>query len=316
MKNGITRRRFIATTAAAGASVTLGGSLLGGPASENGEPEPAQPGVVASSGPDGFANTLAAVEALGGMSRFVPRGATVVLNANTPFKHRGSIVDPHVLLATLALCADAGAKEVVLVKEPREGFWDGCGRYPEHRSLVDGARVSERSYEVVTIDGAVALEEAHVDSHLLNADVYLNLSLAKHHAGCEYTGALKNTMGACPHTPTCRFFHVGNNPDSEDWYPDLDHLAQCIADLNLVRQPDLSILDAGELLVTNGPFGPGKLATPQAVVASVDMVALDAYGVRYLGLEPEQVSMIARAEAHGLGTSDLAEVGLREVALG
>jgi uncharacterized protein (DUF362 family) len=312
MKHGITRRRFISTTAAAGASVSLGGGLLGGLASANEEKKPTTAGVVAINGPDGFDNTIAAVDALGGMSKFVPRGATVVLNANTPFKHRGSIVDPNVLLATLLLCADAGAKEVVMIKEPKEGFWDGCDRLAEHRGLVDRATISEREYEVLEIDGALALHEAHVDKHLLNADVYLNLTLAKHHAGCEYTGALKNTMGACPHKPTCRFFHVGTDPDSEDWYPDIDHLSQCIADLNLVRQPELSILDAGELLITNGPFGPGKLATPQAVVASTDMVALDAFGVRYLDLKPEQVSMIARSERHGLGTSDLAKVGVSE----
>ena len=122
-------------------------------------------------------------------------------------------------------------------------------------------------------------------------------------------------MGACPHDPTCRFFHMGNKPESEDWYPDVGHLSQCVADLNLVRQPDLCILDAGEILTTNGPFGPGKLANPNAVVASTDMVAIDAYGVRYLGLEPNAVSMIALAEKHGLGTTDLAKIGVREVAL-
>ena len=71
-----------------------------------------------------------------------------------------------------------------------------------------------------------------------------------------------------------------------------------------------------QILLTNGPFGPGKLASPQAVVAGTDMVALDTYGVRYLGLEPAAVPMIAKAAAHGLGTTDLGAVGVREIALG
>lgn len=316
MKNGMTRRRFIKGSAAAGAGVTLGGGVLGGLVTPAMAEEAEVAGLAAVTGPDGFANTIAAVEAVGGMGRFVPGGSSVVINANVAFKHRGSIVDPGVLLATMKLCADAGAEEMWLIKGPKEDFWKRCDRAADHANLIAGIKVSERKFKIVEIAHGVALKEAHIDPHLLSADVYLDVTIAKHHKGCEFTGALKNTMGACPNDPTCRFFHVGNNPDSEDWYPDLNHLSQCVADLNLVRQPDLCILDASEILITNGPFGPGKLANPQAVVASADMVAIDAYGVRYLGLEPEAISAIAKAEAHGLGSADLAKIGVREIAIG
>lgn len=318
MKNGITRRRFIKGSAATGASLTLGGSVLGGLAGNTWAEGTKAAGVVAVSGPDGYRNTMAAVEAVGGISRFVPKGASVVINANTAFKHRGSIVSPDVLLATLELCAAAGAGEIWLLKGSKDGFWDRCERAEAKGSLIESAKISEREYDVLKIDKGVALKEAHVDRHLLSADVYFDVAIAKHHKGCEFTGTLKNTMGACPHDPTCRFFHVGSNPDpdSENWYPDLDHMAQCIADLNTVRQPDLCILDEGEILLTNGPFGPGKLATPKAVVASTDIVAADAYAVRYLDLESEAVSMIAKAAAHGIGSADLTAVGVREIVLG
>lgn len=316
MKDGITRRRFITSSAAVGASVGLGGGLLGEFISPLSADEAAAAGLAAVTGPDGFANTLAAVAAVGGISRIVPKGSSVVINANTAFKHRGSIVDPSVLLAVFTLCADAGAEEMWLIKGAKEDFWKRCARSAEYRVLIDGVKVSEREFKTVEIADGVALKEAQVDRHLLDADVYLDVTIAKHHKGCEYTGALKNTMGACPHDPTCRFFHVGTNPDSEDWYPDLNHLSQCVADLNLVRRPDLCILDAGEILTTNGPFGPGKLANPQAVVASADMVAIDAYGVRYLGLEPKAISAIAKAEAHGLGESDLTKIGVKEIVIG
>lgn len=316
MKDGITRRKFITSSAAVGATVTLGGGLFGELDSPVAAGETEAAGLAAVTGPDGFENTLAAVAAVGGISRFVPAGSSVVINANTAFKHRGSIVDPNVLLATLKLCADAGAKEVWLIKPVTDDYWKHCSRAVNHLDLIDTAKVSERQFETVKIAKGVALTEAHVDRHLLSADVYIDLPIAKDHQGCGFTGALKNTMGACPHDPTCRFFHVGSNPDSEDWYPDVNHLSQCVADLNLVRQPDLCILDAGEILTTNGPSGPGELATPKAVVAAVDMVAIDAYGVRYLGLEPDAVPMIALAAKHGLGSADLAKIGVREIALG
>jgi uncharacterized protein (DUF362 family) len=316
MKDAITRRRFISGGAAVGATVTLGGGWLGGLASAAAESSADTAGLVAVTGPDGFLNTVSAVEALGGMARFVPKGASVVINANTAFKHRGSIVDPAVLLATLTLCAGAGAGKIRLLKGARDGYWRRCDRSADHVGLIDSVEVSKREFEVVEIPRGVSLKEAHVDRLLLPADVYLDVTIAKHHKGCGFTGVLKNTMGACPHDPTCRFFHVGINPDSEEWYPDVDHLSQCVADLNLVRQPDLCVVDAGEILTTNGPFGPGELARPRAVVASTDIVAADAYGVRYLDLDPETVAMIGKAEKHGLGTADLARVGVREIALG
>jgi len=316
MKHGMTRRRFIKAGAAVGATVSMGGGLFGGRrAAASSEASPAI-GLAAVTSPDGFANTIAAVAAVGGMTRFVARGSSVVINANTAFKHRGSIVDPGVLLATFKLCADAGAKEIWLIKGAQDDFWKRCDRAADFPGLIDSVKVSTREMKVVEITGGVALKQAHIDRRLLEADHYLDVTVAKHHKGCEFTGALKNTMGACPHDPTCRFFHVGNNPGSEDWYPDLNHLSQCVADLNLVRRPDLCIVDAGEILTTNGPFGPGKLANPQAVVASADMVAVDAYGVRYLGREPGAIPMIAMAEKHGLGSADLARIGVREIALG
>ena len=316
MSDGITRRRFIKNGAALGASVTLGGTLIGTLADSATAAEAGPFGLAAVTGPDGFANAMAAVEALGGISKFVPSGSTVIINANTAFKHRGSIVEPNVLLATLELCAEAGAERILLVKGVQDDYWKRCERAAAKTALIDRAEVSDRKFEVVKVEKGVALKEAHVDHHLLSADVYINLSIAKNHKGCDFTGALKNTMGLCPHDPTCRFFHVGSNPGSDDWYPDIDHLSQCIADVNTIRQPDLNIVDAGEILITNGPFGPGKLASPRSVVASADLVAADAYSVRYLDLDPAAVPMIGKAAAHGLGSMDLEQMNVQETALG
>jgi len=316
MKDGITRRRFIKSSAVLGASATIGGSLIGSLADSALASESSTIGLAAVTGPDGYLNTMSAIEAIGGISRFVPSGSTVIINANTAFKHRGSIVEPNVLLATLELCAEAGAKKMWLTKGTQDDYWKRCERAANKTALLDRAEVSERKFDVLAIDKGIALQEAHIDRHLLSADVYINLSIAKHHKGCEFTGALKNTMGACPHDPTCKFFHVGSNPESDDWYPDIDHLSQCIADLNTIRLPDLNILDAGEILITNGPFGPGKLANPKSVVASTDMVAIDAYGARYLDLDPAAIPMIAKAEKHGLGSADPKTFAVKEITLG
>ena len=111
------------------------------------------------------------------MARYVPEGSSVVINANTAFKHRGSIVDPNVLLATLTMCADAGAKEVWLIKGVSDGYWKRTDRAVAHLGVIDSAMVSKRKFKVVTIAKGVALKEAHVDRLLLEADVYLDVAI-------------------------------------------------------------------------------------------------------------------------------------------
>jgi len=107
-----------------------------------------------------------------------------------------------VLLAALTMCAGAGAKELWLLKGVPSGYWKRSDRAAKHQPVIDSAKASEQDNKVVKITKGVALTEAHVDRRLLEADVYINISIAKHHAGSGFTGALKNAMGACPHEPT------------------------------------------------------------------------------------------------------------------
>jgi uncharacterized protein (DUF362 family) len=66
-------------------------------------------------------------------------------------------------------------------------------------------------------------------------------------------------------------------------------------------------------VTTNGPFGPGKLARPQKVVAGADPVAVDAYCARLLGLDAHAVSMIRLSAAAGLGQADLKRTKIVEL---
>ncbi|WP_169742987.1 DUF362 domain-containing protein [Desulfobacter vibrioformis] len=51
---------------------------------------------------------------------------------------------------------------------------------------------------------------------------------------------MKNMMGLTS-SSTNHFFHFGSG--SSGWYDDPEFLSQCIADVNLVRRPDLSVFD-------------------------------------------------------------------------
>jgi uncharacterized protein (DUF362 family) len=309
-----TRRWFLRTSAAAGASAGLGGSVLTGMLSPTPASAAEAPDLVAATGGDPFKATMAAMEKIGGMSRFVGRGSTVAINANTSFKLPGSNVDPVTLLAVLSMCLDAGAKEVWLVKGGKPEYWGRTPRSKELAEVINGTRVSKGDFRVVEVPDGVALKEAHVDSLVLDCDVVLNVSMVKEHTGTGFTAALKNAMGFCPHQPTNSFCHFGSAPpDRGAFYANVDHLSQCIADLNLIRTPDLCLVDATEYLITNGPAGPGDLRRSDTVVAATNPVAIDAYSTRFVDLTPGDVKMIELARQHGVGESDLKKLRIEEV---
>jgi uncharacterized protein (DUF362 family) len=142
--------------------------------------------------------------------------------------------------------------------------------------------------------------------------MFINIPIVKDHSGLGFTGTMKNMMGLTS-SITNKFFHHGLG--KHGWYDDVDFLAQCIADVNLLRKPDLCIFDGTEVLSTNGPRGPGKIIKPLKVFAGVDRVALDVYGANLLGLRGEEIRTAQLAHAHGLGEIDLARLRVEEVTI-
>jgi uncharacterized protein (DUF362 family) len=299
------RRAFIKAGAALGLGAALDGWSAARAAGAAAEPVD----LCAVTGADAYKNTVTAVEHLGGMGRFVPKGVTVGVLINHQFRNPGAHVQPDVALAVVALAWEAGAKTVVSLKDERFTYWRREGR---HADAARRMTPCSGSYVTVPLPHGRTLKKVDVIKELLAVDVFINVSVAKHHEGTEFACVLKNAMGAITYG-TCQFFHFGHGKGG--WYGDVDFLSQCVADLNALRRPDLAIADATTILTSNGPFGPGKLARPQAVVAGSGAVSVDAYCTRFLGLDAKGVSMIARTAAHGLGEADLTKVKSREVRL-
>ncbi len=296
----LTRRSFMRQSLAAAAAVLLGdrwgAAVAGGPV-----PRPAAAGthaIAAATGRDYFASTKAAVARLGGIEAFVPRGASVGLLVNSPFKNFGASVNPDITLAVVDLCRKAGCGEIRYLKDPHAGYWQRAGRHAQFENQIRELQFVDGDHVRVDVKGGRVLETVKVVRALEDCDVFINVAIAKHHKGVEYTGLLKNMMGLCPFS-TNSYFHWGTL--KLGWYADLEHLTQCIADLNLVRRPTLCILDATEFITANGPWGPGPIRKHGVVLAGSDPVAMDAYGCTLLDLQPADVLAIPKAAAHGLG---------------
>src|SRR5512136_2829882 len=99
----MTRRRFVASTAGSALAVSLGRASA---IAED------LPELVVAHGPDGERNARAAVQALGGMRRYVKTGQVVALLPNVQSDHPGCSADIGVVKAVAALCQEAGATEI------------------------------------------------------------------------------------------------------------------------------------------------------------------------------------------------------------
>ncbi len=248
MPESITRRSFLKGSTVLGVSSILGGSALGWMqklAFAEGKVD-----IAAVKGDDYFNNTIKAVEILGGMGKFVSKQSKVGLLINSPWEHPGSYVRPEITLAVIQMCRDAGAKEIGVFKNLGNAYWRRSVLSEKFSDEVKRIRSLEGGYTEVSIPQGRTLKKAEIAKGLLDCDVFINIPIAKDHTGVRFTGTLKNMMGATS-SGTNRFFHHGSG--RLGYYDDVDFLSQCIADVNLVRKPDLCIFDGTEMITTNGP---------------------------------------------------------------
>lgn len=306
----ISRRRFLECSALLGAGAVMtagpvGCAMRGGATSGTagaGRNAAGLPDLAVAAGGGPAANCLAAVAALGGIARFVRPGQRVVIKPNpvgTSRPEQAVHTHPEMVGAVTRACLEAGAREVVVVSfdSLRNMEVNGtAAAVAAAGGTLKSLTVREEFREVLAPRGRILGREL-VSTDVLDSDVFINMPIAKHHAGAEVTFALKNLMGV--NWDRIRFHRTD--------------LQQCIAELAATVRHDLVILDANHVLMNNGPVGPGDVTTPGQVVAGVDPVAVDAFACRYLDRKPETVGHIRIAHELGVGQIDLARLKIQEV---
>ncbi|HEU4405390.1 MAG TPA: DUF362 domain-containing protein [Polyangiaceae bacterium] len=247
----------------------------------------------------------AAVDALGGMKRFVSRGDVVVVKPNIGWDRmpmHAANTNPEVVAAVVELAYDAGAKHVVVTdascNDPnrcfqRSGIWKAA--YGKGAEVVIPG---EHRFRTMRLKGEV-LDEWPVYTPLVHADKVINVPVAKHHNLAKYTGAMKNWYGSLGG----RRNRLHQNIDTS------------VADLATFMRPTLTVLDATRVLLRNGPQG-GNVDDTRVlnqVVASIDQVAVDAYGCTLIGQKRENIAYLKMGEERKLGTMHWESLRLREV---
>jgi uncharacterized protein (DUF362 family) len=310
----IKRRDFLKTGLMAGGAVLLSKQIAGSGFSMM-QPMPYKqplageiPDIVTISGGDPEGNMSRLLEPLGGISQFVRSGQTVGLLVNSPWKNPGYYTTPDVVLSLANLCLLAGAKEIICFAPASQAYWERGQLFEKYKSVIQHFRYGSDHVEV-EIPKGVCLKKANILKELKEVDVFISIPVAKHHAGVIYSGNLKGMMGASS-DGTNRNMH---SPEGDYTYDKHEYLAQCIADLNLIRKPDLCIVDATECAINNGPAGPGGTVKPNKIIAGKDPVALDVYAASLIGFYPDDILTVKFAGKHGLGEIDPEKVSLLEL---
>jgi uncharacterized protein (DUF362 family) len=309
----LTRRQFLKLTGAAAAGLALFGAGCTPPAGQAGRRTPPDPTggqayLAVARGGDPAATTQAAIAALGGMARFVRSGDDVIIKPNVCVNYRtpeyAATTNPTVVATLVTLCLEAGAQRVRVMDTPFPGIpANAAYTVSEIGPAVEAARgmmevMSPVKFVTTPIPEGRDITEWEVYQDVLDADVLINVPIAKTHDLARLSLGIKNLLG------------VITEPNQMH-----SNLGQRAADLASLVRPTLTVVDAVRILAQGGPTGGSLNYVQQAdtVIASHDLVAADAYAATLFGLTGAEIAYVKAAADMGLGTLDLGSVKVEEV---
>lgn len=248
-----------------------------------------------------------AIASLGGMQPFVPRGSRVLVKPNIGWDvppERGGNTHPVLVGRIVEHCLSAGAREVSVFDHTCDN-WRRCYANSGIEAAVKAAggkmvsADSEGYYKTVSVPQGERLKTAKVHETLLNADVFINVPVLKHHSSSMVTIGMKNLMGVV----------------WDRWYWHRNDLHQCIADFASFRKPDLTVVDAYNVMKQNGPRGVSvtDVVSMKAQVVSTDLVAADAAGAKLFGTDPAEIRHIRIASDMNLGRMNLETLSINRI---
>lgn len=302
----ISRRNFLRSSAALGGTV-IGASII--PKFAMADLPDDSEEIISITSAEPMENLYRVMEPyFGPIADVVKSGETVGLLTNSPWVHPGFYTHPDIVLCMMKLCKEAGAGKIVCYKPVRDDYWQESQYYEQMKPILEEVIYGDERVTVEIPDGKL-LKSAEVFKIFMETDRFINIPVAKHHNGTIYSGVLKGLMGVSSRD-TNRYMH---SPDGEYTYAKEEYLAGCIADLNLIRKPNLCIVDAGLCAISNGPRGPGDTTSPGRILIGSDPLAMDVYASSLLGMDPGDILTFQKAKEHALGNSELETIKVLEL---
>ena len=241
-----------------------------------------------------------ALDGIGGIRHYIERGDIVLLKPNVAFDRSpnlGATTNPRIVEAVIRMILiDCRAQEVRVADNPIESPADCFAKSGIDRvTRRAGGRVylpDSNAFRVLNTPDAKLIEYwPFFHRPLTNVDKVIGIAPVKDHNLCSASMGIKNWYGL-----------LGGRRNQ--FHQDIHEI---VSDLTLMIKPTLTILDGSYILMKNGPTGgdPSNVKSGDAVVASIDPVASDAWAYEHL-LERgrDYPQYLYKAEQKGSGKVD------------
>jgi uncharacterized protein (DUF362 family) len=266
------------------------------------------PSMVIVKGESPMNTTKAAVDALGGINKFITKDDIVVIKPNIGWDRvpeQAANTNPEVVSAVVSLCLQAGAKKVVVTDT-------SCNEYRRCFTRSGILDAVEKAGGIIEIPEEIKFKDTNLGGDVLGvrpvysayfeATKVINLPIAKHHSLTGATLGMKNWYGILS----------GRRNQLHQ------HINESIADLGSFMRPTLVIMDATRVLQRNGPQG-GNLSDvfdAKTIIAGIDQVAIDAYtGETYFNLSTQQLRYLEIAHSKNIGNKNYRELSPKEITI-
>ncbi len=296
------RRRFLKLAALTGAGLSLPPGIV---TLAEAAASATRPDLVVAHGASPAKIVTAAIDAMGGIGKFISRGDVVVIKPNIGWDRtpeQAGNTNPEVVAAVARLCLEAGAKKVKVfdrpVNDPRRCYVQSGIAAAVSALGIEAEYMDERKFKETLLNGQV-LKSWPLYSDVLEADKVINVPIAKHHGLAKLTLSMKNWMGIMGGSR--RQIH--------------QKLDESLVDLSMKIKPALTVLDAVRILTANGPQG-GSLADVKkldTVIVGIDPVAVDSYGATLFGMKGSDLGYVTMGHQRGLGQMDLNKLHIKKL---
>ena len=223
-----------------------------------------------------FKMILAALNELGGISRFIQRGDVVVVKPNVAFDKNPDLAattQPDTVAAVVRMCLGAGARKVIVtdnpINNPESCFFKTKVGEAAERAGAEVMLPKDSYFEPLFIGGeTIKTTWRMLYKPFREATKVIGVSPVKDHNLCKATVTMKNWYGLL------------GNPRNQ-FHQDIHGI---ISDFALMMQPTLVIADGRKLLMQHGPTG-GSLNDVKkgdAMVVGTDHVAVDSWCISNL----------------------------------
>jgi len=259
-------------------------------------------------GKDTRSMVQAALDRLGGISRFIAPGERVLIKPNVGWDRQpeqAANTNPDLVQHVVRMCLEARASEVwvtdVSINDAYRSFARSGIEAAVRKSGGTVKFTTANDFVLTDLQGQV-LKVWPVSRFYHEVDKVINIPVVKHHSLSKCTIAMKNWYGV-----------LGGRRNR--LHQDIN---TSIADLASAIRPTLTVVDATRVLKQNGPTG-GNLSDvsiEDTIIVGLDEVALDSYCLRFLDLHPEEVPFLGIAERRNVGTTDWKSLNVETMYLG